>query len=337
MNTVSTKKRLVYIDVMKLLGIYLIVYGHFFSFGSLYIYAFHVPLFFIISGFLSKQEPSAIFWKKLWQNLIVPLILIFLINTLINLLNDLRHGIFQFKDLIYQLGKATIGMQQVLGAMWFVYSLIIIKILFHFIPNRTYQVYTSIIFILLALSFNLYIPSHSFIKEPNAIINCLLSYPFFVLGYNLRDYKERIDSVKPISLTSLITFLISGVVLYFSASNNAFVDMRNCGYGSHILLFFLGVIAGTILILLISKAIENLIPPSLSLIISIGTVLILGFHVHIIKMIHKFIPPFQSYDFVIALVIVIAFIPIIYLAKRHFPYIIGVGRIKKTANETLTD
>lgn len=57
--------RLEWIDWMKSLGIYLIVLGHFYSVGEKFIYIFHVPLFFLISGILSKrEEDDSIFWKK---------------------------------------------------------------------------------------------------------------------------------------------------------------------------------------------------------------------------------------------------------------------------------
>ena len=51
-KVVSGGKRMVWIDWMKAIGIYLVVLGHFFSVGEKFIYVFHVPLFFLISGFV---------------------------------------------------------------------------------------------------------------------------------------------------------------------------------------------------------------------------------------------------------------------------------------------
>jgi fucose 4-O-acetylase-like acetyltransferase len=68
------KERIIWIDRMKVIGMYFIIAGHLFPIGYTYIYAFSVPLFFLISGFLYKQEHSNyIFWKKIALNYIVPL------------------------------------------------------------------------------------------------------------------------------------------------------------------------------------------------------------------------------------------------------------------------
>lgn len=61
-----------WLDWMKAIGMALIVYGHFFSFFDIYVYVFSVPLFFLISGFLSKVETdNKLFFKKLWYNLAI--------------------------------------------------------------------------------------------------------------------------------------------------------------------------------------------------------------------------------------------------------------------------
>lgn len=49
-------ERVVWIDWMKTLGIYFIIAGHCFGPGYKIVYAFSVPLFFVISGFLYKIE-----------------------------------------------------------------------------------------------------------------------------------------------------------------------------------------------------------------------------------------------------------------------------------------
>ena len=48
-----TKKRLNYLDYAKGIGILLVVLGHIYNNSvKLWIYSFHMPLFFIISGYL---------------------------------------------------------------------------------------------------------------------------------------------------------------------------------------------------------------------------------------------------------------------------------------------
>ena len=58
MNNNSHAERLDYIDIFRALGIILMVMGHI-GFGSKFdkfIHAFHMPMFFWISGFFHKKE-----------------------------------------------------------------------------------------------------------------------------------------------------------------------------------------------------------------------------------------------------------------------------------------
>lgn len=72
-ETTTHGGRFDWIDWMKALGIYLVVLGHFNTVGNQFVYVFHVPLFFVISGFLCKREcDGRLFWQKLWYNLAVP-------------------------------------------------------------------------------------------------------------------------------------------------------------------------------------------------------------------------------------------------------------------------
>lgn len=54
----ATEKRIEYIDIAKALGIMLVIAGHVTSSTTVIkkeIYAFHMPLFFMLSGMLLKE------------------------------------------------------------------------------------------------------------------------------------------------------------------------------------------------------------------------------------------------------------------------------------------
>lgn len=57
-------KRLLWVDYMKVIGMYLIIAGHFCTIGNKYIYTFSVALFFCISGFLCKKKESIVCFGK---------------------------------------------------------------------------------------------------------------------------------------------------------------------------------------------------------------------------------------------------------------------------------
>lgn len=62
-----------YIDAIKGLGIFLVVLGHHKTILSEYIYSFHMPLFFLLSGIFHKNYSNyKIFLEKKIKNLIIP-------------------------------------------------------------------------------------------------------------------------------------------------------------------------------------------------------------------------------------------------------------------------
>ena len=72
------KKRLYWIDVLKGMGAILVLLGHLVPYNSMikiYIYSFHVPLFFFISGYVFKYEKKIdyFFYKKV-NRLLIPYI-----------------------------------------------------------------------------------------------------------------------------------------------------------------------------------------------------------------------------------------------------------------------
>lgn len=67
------ENRLEYMDVAKGLGIIAIILGHTSTVFEKYVFPFHVPLFFLISGFfLSFRKPLSEYTKNKAKQLLVP-------------------------------------------------------------------------------------------------------------------------------------------------------------------------------------------------------------------------------------------------------------------------
>ena len=138
-----TSKRIEWIDLMKAIGIYLIVLGHFFSLGDKYVYVFNVP-FFLISGFLCKKEPVVRdFWNKLWYNLVVPMLIISTINYLYG---TLKNGAIDILALKYFIIHVFLGFHAGIGTCWFVYTLILLKIIHQYSPKHVLYVFCVLSF-----------------------------------------------------------------------------------------------------------------------------------------------------------------------------------------------
>ena len=328
MNSTSLtvrSKRLGWIDWMKTFGMYFIVLGHFFSFGDKYIYVFNVPLFFFISGFLCKKETERrVFWIKIWYNLAIPLLLLSTINYTIGCLKLLADGKLEIMTFVWFVRNVLFGVNAGFGVCWFVYTLIILKILFQLCSNRNW--FYLLLPIMLCL---IYVYNHNdlsnlpfFLNNPSAIVNVCTAYPFFAFGVYANQYKDKLDAYNKKGVLAF-TLMCSILFVYLSGMNNDYVLMYKCGYGGNMFWFLLGGIAGSYCIFALSKLI-CVVPKSVK-IISSGTILILAFHFYLIDGIREIYK--ESYmDYLFAAAIIILFIPIIIIAEKHFPLIIGKYR-----------
>ena len=72
--------RINFLDNAKILTVILVIFGHLygtFSVERLYMYAFHMPLFFMISGMLHKHVGDGIQIKKYLNKILLPIIVFF--------------------------------------------------------------------------------------------------------------------------------------------------------------------------------------------------------------------------------------------------------------------
>lgn len=332
-NTKDLSDRLNWLDWMKAIGIGLIVYGHFFSLYDIYVYVFSVPLFFMISGFLSKKESdNKLFWKKLWYNLVIPMFIICTMNYLWGAFRGYflssNHSLPENPILFY--GKLLIGIHGALGAFWFVYTLIILKIVLQY----TKMAYSHIIWLVLFLFMAYVINNFDFevmgkhpLKTAWSIPNTFVSYPFFIIGHFLRGWKNKLSNYQADRYT-FCWILVSLFVIFLCGHNHKYVYLYICGYGDNIILYLIGGLAGSAFIFLISKLLEKF-RWSIITDISIGTTLILGFHGHVISIIRYYFNTASFADFVFSIIIVLTFVPIIRFCKSHLPIIMGKYRIKK--------
>ena len=101
--------------------------------------------------------------------------------------------------------------------------------------------------------------------------------------------------------------------------------MYHCNYGGNMFLFLVGALAGTIMIWALSKFLG--FAPKGLVVISRGTIIILGFHKILIDLARTFFTP-SVYDVVFATLILLLFIPLIIAIENYFPLMAGKYRIK---------
>lgn len=311
---------------MKAIGMYFIIVGHIFPLGNEYIYVFSVPLFFIISGFLSHREDDVrLFWKKLWRNLILPCIIICFILHLENIAASVRLGKLDFGMIPRHILNCLIGMQGYqspaggLGVCWFIYTLVICKILQQF-TSKNIIVHVTVLVVCIAGSIWYDVRD---LHLYNAIVNTTLAYPMYVIGWGIKLLKiNNINDIKPV--WSIMGFLVGVAIVIGVGWYNGAPWMFDATYGKNIVLFFIGGIAGTVAVFMVSFMLRNVKSKMVDT-IAVGNILILGLHPIFIRAYHLLPEAYQTVymDYIAAFIILVAFIPIILLTERYFPVILG--------------
>ena len=66
--------RHLWVDIAKTIGIFLIVFSHLnqSGFSEAFLWTFHVPLFFFISGYLTKPQTDPEFLGRVTRRLVLP-------------------------------------------------------------------------------------------------------------------------------------------------------------------------------------------------------------------------------------------------------------------------
>ena len=76
-NNSQNPTRLQYLDMLRTIGIILMVMGHigFSGVFSKWIHGFHIPLFYILSGYFYKNQPIKRLLKKRLRTIIIPYVI----------------------------------------------------------------------------------------------------------------------------------------------------------------------------------------------------------------------------------------------------------------------
>lgn len=330
MDKIKTANRILWVDTAKALGMFFIVLGHFFPpYISPWIYTFNVPLFFFISGFLAKKEEKwSVFWHKNVNGLVIPFLLLsVLINIpwLISNVTDVHNLILWFLGVLFGFHSID-GINGCLN-MWFVYCLLVVKVLFQFTSSNTR---ISILFVMTCLC-GMIIYHQYELQLRWAVSNVLYAYPYFVAGYWFKQ--KSLISLVAKNITAccwnipiILATLFSGVI----ACYNGIAYTYEGGVGKSLIIMMLCSVINILSMIRLSYAIQHFREHDVC-VISKGSILILAFHLVLVYPIGRLVghflkeyPVIESFTFAIfSLCICIAFIPFINFVHKHLPILMG--------------
>ena len=224
-------KRIYWIDWLKVFTMILVVYAHACSNVVVtMIFAFHMPLFFIISGFLHKPRAFKDELKVSIKSLFIP----YYILTFFFLA---YHFDVNYKDYLY---TSLCSLEQTpfyIRPMWFVFSLAIMRIVASLLKTLNKCIVASVICILaFAVAHQLdIIPNDYDIFQLNTVV---LSFPFFVLGKYIAQ-KDLLSKFNKLPLWPI--WIICLPVLFFAVKNGE-VNLFRCHCGNNVLLFYFNAV-----------------------------------------------------------------------------------------------
>ena len=188
----DSSKRLTHIDIAKGLGILLTVIGHCLVFSGFVgsrafavIYAFHMPLFFFLSGYVYKKKTPTVFFADKIRSLLFPVILYQSINLCM-------YGIL---FLIHKTGGySTISF----GGFWFLLTLLYVSVMYYAVDLLTVRIknekaqhivriLTSVFFLGVGLVYAREI-SDTY-NQP--IATAFVGYFFYILGVYTRIWEQN--------------------------------------------------------------------------------------------------------------------------------------------------
>ncbi|MBO5138429.1 MAG: acyltransferase family protein [Bacilli bacterium] len=194
------RNRKSYLDVLKGIGAILVVLGHLVCYDGkikIYIYSFHMPLFFFISGYLFKFNSNlSEFIRKKFKRLMVPYFIYTIISMIVVFSID---GITISKREIFYNFFFIKGSNYWNSSLWFLVVMFFVLILFNFLIyfKKRYSInlnkqYLFFFILLLLVSIILVTFNVKLIFGLEIVPHALL---IFYIGYLFRKYDKYVKKV----------------------------------------------------------------------------------------------------------------------------------------------
>ena len=209
----SNNKRDIYVDIVKGWGIILVIWGHSSLFLFDEIYAFHMPLFFFLSGcFFSMKLDFIDFAKKKFRQLIVPYIFFLILSCIYYWGLLFVTGRFNSNDLLDIIQIFPYDNKILNTPLWFFYALFWMSLIYYLLRRYVKNDY-MIFCIVLILHIGEYLLSINDISLPAYLGRSLMEVIYMHLGFVLYNKTSFFNKFKTTSLKNLF-FLFCSISLF---------------------------------------------------------------------------------------------------------------------------
>lgn len=209
------KSRIYWIDIAKGIGIFLVVFGHYtqtlysedgnrWSFIFYWIYSFHMPLFFFLSGIVAKNETFTILIHKLKKGILFPTLIFSVIYTLYKLC--LGNEIIYWSDIIFCKSNSFIHLY------WFMWTMLWVKLVYQLLYDLLKKEHLVLVVSIVLVVISSFIDNHNFLlRLPLCTGNVCYTLPFYACGVVLKNLRtNHLRSIIPVLclMLSLLTNII---------------------------------------------------------------------------------------------------------------------------------
>lgn len=256
------KKRIDWIDIVRAVGMFLIIMGHTLE-GYTYtivgklIFAVHVPVFFVLSGYLYKEKSVKKIFKGGNANLLLPYLATLIIVVIITRFN------FIFPNWIYNLDMHTFWISafygsgttlnpfwdnsltiNAIGAIWFLLAMYFGNIIFNtIIKSSRGKLFVSGVMATI-ITFSGFYLSDMGILLPWSLNAAMASQLFYYGGYLFR----RFDLIEKCGISGCIV----GGTLWMISAQSGFLYL-NIAHADSPILAILGGIGGSFTLMYLAK------------------------------------------------------------------------------------
>ncbi len=259
-KAIQKENRIEWIDFARGAGILLVLLGHT-TFLPLipkgYIYSFHMPLFFVLSGyvFVCKSTFKEFTVKRL-KSLVLPyfsFLLVYFVAFTFKCL--ILHEPEKFDRSITGLAIQKTGYTY---AIWFFIVLFVTEIIFYVIAKYVTKQY--LLFGIIVLMVAIDVAYFKLIDKslPFQLQICFTALPFYAFGYLLKNIK-LIDKMNKLAYVYMFLLAIISVSLFVVKCKfyNPYTSLTSNHYGNFVIFYSLAV-STVLLILLASSKIREL-------------------------------------------------------------------------------
>ncbi len=289
MNKPKESDREKWLDTAKGIGIVLVVFGHlcgeYLPLLVKWIFSFHMPLFFMLSGYLEYGKKVGSFKpyiKHKASSLLWPYFTFGFCIVVIAAIDSIRIGnseVLIRTILIHLFGysRADYG----IGVIWFLAVLFELEILIGFLRYKNLLAVSVIFLIIGNITFFKQITLPLYFNVLGGAI------AFFMVGMIIRILHDRIKSIYTIIFSAI--FVLSTLISMIVFMKNDRVDLAVGIYGESLCLYYIGAISGSFVIILISHIICRFT--------TVNVLALLGQETMIIMMAHFFVNRFVNLGF----------------------------------------